>query len=69
MNPSWSCGISVHRSNESHPPAHPHHSAVTRIVQNDSAYMDSPDIVKAQTTLEERPYLEEKLKGHTVRVG
>lgn len=31
--------------------------------------MDSPDIVKAQTTLEERPYLETKLKGHTVRGG
>ena len=34
--------------------------AIDRICKNDEAYMDSPDIVKAQTTLEDRPELERK---------
>ena len=42
-----------------------HHRAIDRICMNDEAYMDSPDIVKAQTTLEDRPELERK--GETVR--
>lgn len=38
--------------------------AVERICKNDDAYMQSPDIVKAQTTLEDSPL---ERKGNTVR--
>lgn len=35
------------------PPPH-HHSAISRICQNDEAYLDNPDIIKANTVLEVR---------------